>query len=93
MENTVKLESKINWPELAAKATVISVCVAILGVSISSPLYLGSKIDNKIDGLRNEMRDFREKWAAESKDFHEKWAAESKDFHGRLCAIEERNKK
>ena len=24
------------------------------------------------------------------KDFHEKWAAESKDFHGRMIKLEER---
>ncbi len=29
----------------------------------------------------------------ESKEFNEKWLQETKDFHGRLCAIEERNKK
>ena len=29
----------------------------------------------------------------DARDFREKWVQETKDFHGRLCAIEERNKK
>jgi hypothetical protein len=86
MDNIMKIdmkpEMKMNWPDLAAKASVTSVCVAILGITIGSPIYLGNKIDNKIDGLRTEMHIDRENRAAESKD-----------FHGRLCAIEERNKK
>ena len=38
-------------------------------------------MDNKIDAIQEEI-----------KDFHQKYMEETKDFHGRLCAIEERRK-
>ncbi len=39
-------------------------------------------LDNRIDSINSRFDQFMMAW-------HE----ESKDFHGRLCAIEERNKK
>ncbi|NGX57252.1 MAG: hypothetical protein K940chlam3_00138 [Chlamydiae bacterium] len=49
---------KLDWADLAVKATVLSACLAILAVSIASPLYLGSKIDSFKSEMYQEMRDF-----------------------------------
>lgn len=66
---------KIQWQPLVE---LIIVLMTILGSTI--PLYLHtdskldasmSKMDNTLQGIREDMR----------------------DFHGRLCAIEERNRK
>lgn len=69
---------KTSWSDLAAKASIISVCVAILGVTIGSPIYLGNKIESFRSEVKQDMNEFRR---------------EMKDFHGRLCTIEERNRK
>lgn len=39
-------------------------------------------MDNRVDAIRQDM-----------KDFHVAMLQESKDFHARLCIIEERNRK
>ena len=49
-----------------------------IALMLAPMFYLGAKIDN----VRNELENLR-------REFH----AESKDFHGRLCCIEERNKR
>lgn len=54
------------------------VMVTILGSTI--PLYIHTS--NQIDALRIESRD--QLWAIQE---------EIRDFHGKLCAIEEKNKK
>ena len=82
MEHAMKTENKIAMADIGVKAGIMSVCVAILAITIGSPLYLGNKIDNLRRDMQNDMKTFREEWAKESKD-----------FHGRLCVIEERNKK
>jgi hypothetical protein len=43
--------------------------------------HMDAKIEANLQGMRQEMKEFREIVQAEMKD-----------FHGRLCAIEERNK-
>jgi len=68
--------------DLAARCSIVSACLAILAVSIGSPFYLGNKIDSFRAEMRQEMRQ-------EMGEFR----AELKDYHGRLCAIEERNKR
>ena len=82
MENVMKSENKIALADVGVKFGIMSVCVAILAITIGSPLYLGNKIDNLRRAMHQDMKDFRETWAQESKD-----------FHGRLCVIEERNRK
>ncbi|MEK6881239.1 MAG: hypothetical protein AABY22_16580 [Nanoarchaeota archaeon] len=57
---------------------LIVVMMTILGSTI--PLYIHT--DSKIDAMR-----------ADAKEFSRAVLEEMKDFHGRLCAIEEKNRK
>jgi hypothetical protein len=54
----------------------------MLAFFLAPMLWLGSKIDGVRDSLKKDIDDLR-------KDMQK----EMKDFHGRLCAIEEKNKK
>lgn len=42
---------------------------------------------------RREIATILREMKEENKQFREKWADETKEFHGRLCAIEERSRK
>lgn len=46
-------------------------------------------IESRIDNCNNRIDQFLISWREESQAWHQ----ETRDFHGRLCAIEERNKK
>jgi hypothetical protein len=56
-----------------------------------SGLFLWTRAESKSDWrhMDAQIQAIRE----DSKSFRDQWALETKDFHGRLCAIEERNKK
>lgn len=49
-----------------------------LALMLGPMFYLGAKIDNFKTEIRQDMNSFR---------------VEMKDFHGRICVIEERNRK
>lgn len=49
-------------------------------------------MDNQVTAIKEEMKDFHIKMAAQDKDFHVKMAEQDLEFKIRLCAIEERNK-
>lgn len=50
----------------------------LLALLLAPMFYLGAKIDSFRQEVQNDMNEFRK---------------EMKDFHGRLCGIEEKNKK
>lgn len=89
MEHAMNSDTKNTLADIGLKCGIMSVCVAILAITIGSPLYLGNKIENLRRDFHQDMNVFQ----GEMKQFRETWAKESKDFHGRLCIIEERNKK
>ena len=61
-------QTKIQWQPLVELVVVL---LTILGSTIPLYLHTDTKLENAINGIREDMR----------------------DFHGRLCAIEERNKR
>ena len=64
----------------------------ILGnVAFIVPLFLWNRAESRADirNIDNKMELFRAETNSLIKSIHD----EMKDFHGRLCAIEERNKK
>ena len=74
------------------KTTLISMAVFIftnIGTIISMFLWVRSEAN--LD--RRESLDLLRAIQADSKAFQNAMMTEAKDFHGRLCAIEERNKK
>jgi len=77
------------WANAAIVAGIWSTVIGILAITLGSPFYLGNKIDN----IRTEMYSFRTAMTDEFNIFRKDMADEMKDFHGRLCAIEERNRK
>ena len=54
-------------------------------------LWLWNRAESRSD--HRQVQDLIEGIRADGKEFREAWMNESRDFHGRLCAIEERNKK
>ena len=57
-------------------------------------------VESRIDNCNNRIDQFLVSWKQESLVWQQQlrqeslaWQQESKDFHGRLCAIEERNKR
>ena len=68
--------------EVITLITIGAALFTILGVMIGMFLHLGNKIDSLTLSIYAEMASFQKTMAQEAKD-----------FHGRLCAIEERNKK
>jgi phosphopantetheine adenylyltransferase len=64
---------------------LILILVATLGTNIT--LYVHT--DSKLDAYQQRSFEMVDAIRQDIKDFHN----EIKDFHGRLCAIEERNKK
>ncbi len=75
-------KSNIQWQPIIELSIVL---FTILGSTI--PLYLHT--DSKLDGFEARNQSILEGIRQDMKQFHE----ETKDFHGRLCAIEERNRK
>lgn len=61
-------EKRVQWQPLVE---LIVVLLTILGSTIPLYLHTDNKLENALNALKEEIR----------------------DFHGRLCAIEERNKK
>lgn len=61
---------------------VLTIIAANFGLTITLFLW-----------LRKEANADRREIASSMSDFRKMWAQESRDFHGRLCAIEEKNKK
>lgn len=54
-------------------------------------LWLWSRAEARSD--HRQVQDLIERIRADGKEFREMWMNESKEFHGRLCAIEEKNRK
>jgi len=78
----VSSTQKINWDSIISLGVVMA---TIIGSTV--PLYIHST--NQTENLRQSME-------ANARAIHEEIHAiheEMKDFHGRLCAIEERNRK
>jgi hypothetical protein len=68
--------------------TLIGVAIANIGTTIT--LFLWST--NRAEENRKEGNHLIQCIRDDMKDFQNKYLQETKDFHGRLCAIEERNK-
>lgn len=75
-------QTTIQWQPIIELSIVL---FTILGSTI--PLYIHT--DSKLDGFEARNQSILEGIRLDMKQFHE----ETKDFHGRLCAIEERNKR
>ena len=73
---------KFNWEGLISSALVIA---TILGVNIPMHLHLDTKLEENRKETNIIITEIRQDIGA----IHQ----EMKDFHGRLCAIEEKNRK
>lgn len=62
----------------------------ILAITLGG-LFLWNRSENNSD--RRMFYELLKSIEAEGNSFRQRLAEESKDFHGRLCAIEEKNKK
>lgn len=69
---------EINWEIILQVIGVIGGIATFLAFLLGPMFYLGTKIENFRNEMRGELEELRK---------------ENKDFHGRLCAIEEKNKK
>lgn len=58
--------------------SLVTIVFITLGSNISLYIHSSSQMDRQMSGIREEISAIHQ---------------EMKDFHGRLCAIEERNKK
>ncbi len=70
--------------------------LAVLGIVLSNlgtVIALHFHLDRKIDENRKETNEIINVIRQDSKNFQLAMLEEMKDFHGRLCAIEERNRK
>lgn len=68
---------------------LVVIFASIVGVTV--PLYIHT--DYKMEQYRIEMRETMESNRQETNQMIRSIQEEMKDFHGRLCAIEERNRK
>lgn len=82
----MKDNQKIRWQHIIELSLII---FSTLVTTIT--LYLHT--DSKIDAMHQTMREISREIQTEIKAMHAESQLEMKDFHGRLCAIEERNKK
>lgn len=87
----------MDWTVLVGVASVI---VTNLVTIITLYVHLDNKTENRLQKTNDlilEVRKSTEFLVSEIRkdvqNFNERWTQETKDFHGRLCAIEERNKK
>ena len=71
---------------VGANLALIASC---LGITISMFIHSDNKTDKLITEIRNDTNKLITEIRSDVAAIHE----EMKDFHGRLCAIEERNKK
>lgn len=72
----------MHWELLVAAAAVV---VSTWGILVPIFIHLDNKTDKQIAAIYQTLKEMRE----ENKDFIERWAKETSDFHGRLCKIEE----
>jgi hypothetical protein len=76
----------MDWSQIL---TVFAVIATNLGTVIT--LYI--QLDKKLDENRTQLDRKIEESRKETNEILRSIQIEMKDFHGRLCAIEERNKK
>lgn len=76
----------MNWEHIL---TVFAIIVTNLGTVITLFLHLDTKTAKSIEEIRKSNEEGRK----ETNELIRSIQQEMKDFHGRLCAIEERNKK
>lgn len=90
----------MDWKITIELLGIVGGITTFITLFLGPMFYLGSKIDNlrkeskqDLSDFRNEVKQDMNQFRDEMKEFRETWAQETKDFHGRLCAIEERDKK
>lgn len=66
------------WDMVLAITGTIGGIATVLALILAPMFYLGAKMDSFREEIKSDMNEFRK---------------ENKEFHGRLCAIEEKNKK
>ncbi len=66
---------------------------AVIATNLGTVLALYMQLDRKLDENRKEANEKIEQGRKEANEILRAIQMEMKDFHGRLCAIEERNKK
>lgn len=90
MEKTMNNENflKNHADTLAVIGVNIAIAAILLTICISNISSISAS-NTRMDSANARMDLMQNLIIQEMKAFHE----ESKDFHGRLCAIEERNKK
>jgi hypothetical protein len=79
-------ERHIQWQPLFE---LIVVLMTILGSTIPLYLHTDSKLESAIANTNSRMEAFQNR----NSEILEAIRQDMRDFHGRLCAIEERNKK
>lgn len=67
--------------------------LAIIGSNIALISWLRSDMKSFESKIEADMKSFENKIESKVDSIKEQIQQESRDFHGRLCAIEERNKK
>lgn len=73
--------------------TQILTVFAVIATNLGTVITLYCQMDKKVDEHRRETTAILLSIQQEITAFQKAMAEESKDFHGRLCAIEERNRK
>jgi len=86
MEKSSEVKSKFEWQHILE---LVLILVTVLGTTITLHLHM----DTKVDSYNERMACKVDAYQARTYDILEGIRLDMKDFHGRLCAIEERNKK
>ena len=68
----------MSWRIVLEAVGILGGICTFLALMLGPMFYLGNKIENLRSDFKSDMDEMRK---------------ENKDFHGRLCAIEERNRK
>jgi Tfp pilus assembly protein PilO len=73
-----KIGEKMSWQSALEIVGCIGGLATLLALMLGPMFYLGAKIEAFKNQMHEDMKEFRE---------------ELKDYHGRLCSLEEKNKK
>lgn len=79
--------------DLTIILTRLGTVLAVIGSNIAIIYWLRSDIKIFESDLRSEFESDMNIFKSEVRGWREDLSKEMKDFHGRLCAIEERNRK
>ncbi len=66
---------------------------SIIVTNLVTIITLYVHLDNKTENRLAKMQDMMNEWRQQSQNMVNEIRQDMKDFHGRLCSIEERNKR